>query len=135
MSSRFDQNTAHQRTQLFGPNYGKPVKRSSSPFNSPSIDYSQSTLAQLESQSDADVGVMREKIMALKTLSERMGEEIRGSSMTLDSLGSTFDATANKLKRTYNKMMVVAGKSRISLKVWLGIFLGFGILFFYVWVR
>ncbi|AET39531.1 Bet1p Ecym_4492 [Eremothecium cymbalariae DBVPG len=147
MNARSDHSTVHQRTQLFGPEFSKPVERSRSPFNNGShqnnsnnningsLDYSQSMLAQLESQSDAEVGIMSEKLKALKNLSLRMGEEIRGSSHTLDELGNTFEQGSVKLKRTFNKMMIMAKKSKISIKTWLLIFFSVGVLFFYVWIR
>lgn len=118
------------RTRLFDTNFNQPA----SPYAQPKkTDYSQSSLAQLVSQSEQDVGVMGQKIQALKNLSVRMGDEIRGSNHTLDQLGDTFENTTMKLKGTFKNMMVMAKKSKISIKTWLLIFFVVGIFFF--WVR
>lgn len=79
------------------------------------------------------MGLMGQKIQALKSLSIRMGDEIRGSNHTLDQLGDTFENTAAKLKGTFKNMMVMAQKSRISIKMWLLIF--FIVALFFFWVR
>ncbi|AMD20736.1 HDL008Cp [Eremothecium sinecaudum] len=134
MSIRSDQGTVHQRTLLFGSKPNNPTERASSPYNSSSIDYSQSTLAQLESQSDGHVNIMRDKVKALKDLSLKMGEEIRGSSNTIEGLENTFEQTRTKLKRTFNRMMIMAKNSTISFKTWLLIILAVFLLFGYVWI-
>lgn len=127
------------RTQLFsGADFAKYKQpRPTSPFDQPGgkIDYSQASLSQLESQSDEHMGMMSEKINALKNLSVRMGDEIRGSNQTLDQLGNVFDQTSARLKRTFKKMMVMAQNSRVPLKTWLIIFGVLIMLFFYVWIR
>ncbi|QEU60909.1 Bet1 [Kluyveromyces lactis] len=129
------------RTQLFAgtdfSKYKQQQDRPSSPFDrpSPGVDYSQATLSQLESQSDEQMNTMSEKINALKNLSLRMGDEIRGSNQTLDQLGNVFEQTSNRLKRTFKRMMVMAQNSRIPLKIWFIIFGILTLLFFYVWIR
>ncbi|CDO93897.1 unnamed protein product [Kluyveromyces dobzhanskii CBS 2104] len=129
------------RTQLFAgadfSQYKQQQGRPTSPFDrsSPNVDYSQATLSQLESQSDEQMNTMSQKINALKGLSIRMGDEIRGSNQTLDQLGNVFEQTSNRLKRTFKKMMVMAKSSRIPLKTWFIIFGVLSLLFFYVWIR
>lgn len=98
------------------------------------LDYSQSTLASLESQSEEQMGAMGQRIKALKSLSLRMGDEIRGSNQTIDQLGDTFHNTSAKLKRTFGNMMEMAKRSGISIKTWLIIFFIVGLLFFWVWI-
>lgn len=111
------------------------MDRSTSPYgNDNKFDYSQSTLAQLESQSDEQVGQMGQKIKALKSLSLKMGDEIRNSNHSLNELGSTFENTRLKLKGTFDNMMIMAKRSRISIKTWLLIFFVVGLLFFLVWI-
>lgn len=127
------QNTVHQRTQLFGSKFDKPVETASSAYNDSSIDYSQSVLAQLESQSDFHVGVIRHKVDALKNLSLRMNEEIRRGN-TLGELSQTFDQTQTKLRTTFKKMTLMSKNSQVSIKTWISIFLIVTILFVYVWV-
>ncbi|KAL3232967.1 Protein transport protein BET1 [Nakaseomyces bracarensis] len=136
MSSRFESNVYQRdtsRTQLFG-NTGLDTDKSSPYDNQGKLDYSQSTLAQLESQSEEQMGSMSQKIKALKSLSLRMGDEIRGSNGTLDQLDNTFQRTTTKLKQTYKDMMVMAKKSRISIKTWLAVFFFVFLLFFWVWI-
>lgn len=138
MSSRFDNSNLYQRdtsrTQLFGNSALESVSRNSPYDNKGKLDYSQSTLAQLESQSEEQMGSMSQKIKALKSLSLRMGDEIRGSNGTLDQLDNTFQRTTTKLKQTYSNMMIMAKKSRISIKTWLGLFFFVFLLFFWVWI-
>ncbi|BAO41048.1 Protein transport protein BET1 [Kluyveromyces marxianus] len=129
------------RTQLFdGADFSKYQQRQQKPTSSfekssSGIDYSQATLSQLESQSDEQMNMMSQKIHALKSLSLRMGDEIRGSNQTLDQLGNVFEQTTNRLKRTFKNMMVMAQKSGVSIKTWLIIFGGLTLLFFYIWIR
>lgn len=127
------------RTQLFGGgdfgNYQQPKPSSLSDRLPSNFDYSQASLSQLESQSEMQMGLMSEKINALKSLSIRMGDEIRGSNNTLDQLGNTFEQTGTKLKKNFKKMMIMAKNSRIPLKTWLIIFGILVLLFFYVWIR
>lgn len=78
---------------------------------------------------------MGQKIQALKTLSMKMGDEIRGSNHTLDQLGNTFESTAVKLKGTFKNMMAMAQKSGVSIKMWLLIFFVVGLFFFWVRIR
>lgn len=98
------------------------------------LDYSQATLAQLESQSSEQMSVMGQKLKALKHLSLKMGDEIRGSNDTVNNLNDTFQNTTVKLKSTFNNMMVMASRSGISIKMWLLIFFIVGCLFFWVWI-
>lgn len=118
------------RTRLFDTSFNQPA----SPYAQPKkTDYSQSSLAQLESQGGEEASIMGRKIQALKSLSVKMGDEIRGSNHTLDQLGDTFENTTVKLKGTFRNMMVMAQKSRTSIKTWLLIFLVVAV--FFVWVR
>lgn len=81
------------------------------------------------------MGLMGERIQALKSLSLKMGDEIRGSNQTLDSLGETFQQTATKVKNNLSNMLVMAKNSRIGIRTWLLIFFVVGLLFFWVWIR
>lgn len=112
MSSEYAESTLYQRdpsrTQLFGAADPTLIDDRTSPYDKGKLDYSQSTLAHLESQSEEQMGVMTEKIRALKSLSMRMGDEIRGSNKTLDQLDDTFQRTTVKLKQTFNNMMDMA---------------------------
>ncbi|EDO14766.1 hypothetical protein Kpol_312p4 [Vanderwaltozyma polyspora DSM 70294] len=137
MNNRYNNSNLHQRdsnrSQLFGPDVDSSDGLKS-PYETTKLDYSQSTLAQLESQSEENMGVMGEKIKALKALSMKMGDEIRGSNKNLDNLEDTFGNASAKLKNTFDSMMVMAKNSRISIKTWLIIFFIVILLFFWVWI-
>lgn len=98
------------------------------------FDYDENTLLQLESQSDEQMGQMGKRIQALKSLSLRMGDEIKNGNHSLNDLGSTFENTKVKLKDTFGNMMDMAKRSRISIKTWLLIFSLVGVMFFWVWI-
>ncbi|CCD23142.1 Bet1p NDAI_0B01080 [Naumovozyma dairenensis CBS 421] len=141
MSTRYGEDQLNQRdskrTRLFGSsmNFEDETGKRSSPYQSSThLDYSQDRLAQLESQSEEQVGIMAEKLRSLKTLSLKMGDEIRGSNKTLDQLGDSFDTTSLKLKNTFSNMMEMAKRSRISIKTWLLIFALVILVFFWVWI-
>lgn len=102
--------------------------------NKSRFDYSQANLAQLESQSTEQMTIMGQKLKALKQLSLKMGDEIRGGSDTVNNLNDTFQNTTIKLKSTFNNMMEMASKSGVSIKTWVLIFFIVGILFFWVWI-
>ncbi|SCU91345.1 LAMI_0E05512g1_1 [Lachancea mirantina] len=140
MNYRINENSFHSRegnrTQLFGAEYDDLTRRAASPYDqNRGLDVSQSTLSQLESQNDVHISAMGERIKSLKSLSLRMGDEIKGSKHTLDSLGEAFDNGQVKLKQTFRNMMVMAKNSRISIKTWLIIFLVVFLVFFWVWIR
>lgn len=139
-SNSYHDNVLHQRdnnrTRLFYTGANEQEMGPSSPYgNNGKIDYSQSSLARLESQNEEGMSLMGERIQALKSLSLKMGDEIRGSNQTLDNLGETFQQTATKVKNNITNMLVMAKNSRISVKTWLLIFSLVGLLFFWVWIR
>lgn len=145
--NRFDRNNLSQRDQTRQQLFNNiPDKQSSSlnnglnttPIsaydNNNKFDYKQDTMAQLESQSNDEINTMTQKIRALKGLTLRMGDEIRGSNQTLNDLGDNFENTTKVLKKTFNNMMIMAKNSKITLKTWLVIFFIITILFFWVWI-
>lgn len=137
---RYSEGNVYQRdnarTQLFGSvNAADDESAPVSPYaSSTRLDYSQATLAQLESQSEEQMGAMGKRIQALKSLSVRMGDEIRGSNQNINNLNDTFESTTKKLKNTFANMMEMAGSSRISIKTWLLIFGIVFLIFFWVWI-
>ncbi|CEP24473.1 unnamed protein product [Cyberlindnera jadinii] len=119
----------NKRTALFD---GPP--RVASPYDKPEQrDYSASRIAQMESQSEEQTNVMAQKISQLKDLSLKMGEEIRSSNKVLDQVGNQFEQLQGTLKRTWNRMLVMAQRSGIPYKVWLGFFAVLFLMFWYVW--
>lgn len=144
LTNRYTSDSLNQRdqsrTQLFG-SYDN-TDREDTPVSAYSdnvgsnkkFDYSQASLAQLESQSSEQMNVMGSKLKALKHLSLKMGDEIRGSNDTVNNLNDTFQNTTVKLKSTFNNMMDMASRSGVSIKTWLLIFFLVAILFFWVWI-
>jgi blocked-early-in-transport protein 1 len=51
----------------------------------------------------------------------------------LGDLEENFEKAGAKLKNTFGRMMIMAERSGISWKVWLGLFAFIFIMFFYVW--
>jgi blocked-early-in-transport protein 1 len=128
MSSRYAQ--GKNRTALFD-----APQRVASPYDKPpNTDVSASKLASMESQSEEEAGQMAQKIAQLKTLGLRMGDEIRSSNVTLDNINDQFDQLRVTMKNTWNRMLVMAQRSGIPLKVWAGFFSVLALLFFYVWI-
>ncbi|KAH3684349.1 hypothetical protein WICPIJ_004677 [Wickerhamomyces pijperi] len=120
-----------ERIQLFGP------KRVSSPYNQTSSlnrpDFSESQLSSLESQNDEEMSTMFTKIKSLKSLSEKMGVEINSSNSLINDVNDQFGQLQGTLKKTWNKMLIMAKRSGISWKVWLGVFGVVILMFFIVW--
>lgn len=63
-----------------------------------------------------------------------IGEEIRDSSALADKMNEGFDNTRVRLRGTMNRMLVMAQKSGIGWKVWLGFFAAVILIFVYVWL-
>lgn len=63
-----------------------------------------------------------------------IGDEIRDSSALVDKMNDGFDGTRVRLRSTMNRMLVMAERTGVGWKVWLGFFAAVAMLFFYVWV-
>jgi blocked-early-in-transport protein 1 len=63
-----------------------------------------------------------------------IGDEIRDSSALAEKMNDSFDGTRVRLRGTMNRMLVMAERTGVGWKVWLGFFAAVGFLFFYVWV-
>lgn len=63
-----------------------------------------------------------------------IGEEIRDSSALADKMNEGFDNTRVRLRGTMNRMLVMAQRSGIGWKVWLGFFAAVILIFVYVWL-
>jgi blocked early in transport 1 len=63
-----------------------------------------------------------------------IGDEIRDSSALAEKMNDSFDRTRLRLGRTMNRMLVMAQKTGISWKVWLGFFAAVILIFTYVWL-
>ncbi|CDR39973.1 CYFA0S04e01090g1_1 [Cyberlindnera fabianii] len=119
-----------QRTSLFD-----QPQRVQSPYERPSQrDLSASELEQMESQSEEQQNIMFGKIASLRSLSEKMGVEIRAGNQTIENLEDTFGKIQQTLKRTWTKMMVMAQQSTIPLKTWFLFFGAIFFVFFIIWI-
>lgn len=63
-----------------------------------------------------------------------IGDEIRESSALAEKMNEGFDNTRVRLRGTMNRMLVMAERSGIPWKVWLGFFAAVILIFMYVWL-
>lgn len=63
-----------------------------------------------------------------------IGDEIRDSSALAGKMNDSFDNTRVRLRGTMNRMLVMAERTGIPWKVWLGFFAAVSMLFFWVWL-
>ena len=122
--------------------------------------YSDAVLNELESQNDQQVEGILGKVRVLKDvrsshiyfdkpdklragktptdtplqMTTAIGEENRESSALADKMNEGFDNTRVRLRGTMNRMLVMAERSGIPWKVWLGFFLAVILIFLYVWL-
>lgn len=67
-------------------------------------------------------------------MTSAIGDEIRDSSALAETMNETFDRTRIRLRGTMNRMLIMAERSGIPWKVWLGFFAFVILLFVYVWL-
>ncbi|OTA91416.1 hypothetical protein M434DRAFT_32781 [Hypoxylon sp. CO27-5] len=60
-----------------------------------------------------------------------IGDEIRESSALAEKMNDTFDSTRLRLRGTMNRMLVMAERTGVGWKVWLGFFAAVIFIFFY----
>ncbi|KAF2999583.1 protein transport protein bet1 [Neopestalotiopsis sp. 37M] len=96
--------------------------------------YDTATLENLESQNDQEVTGIMNKVKMLKDLTVAMGDEIRDSSAMMDKMNDSFDNTRLRLRGTMNRMMIMAERTGVGWKVWLGFFAAVVFIFMYVWL-
>ena len=63
-----------------------------------------------------------------------IGDEIRESSALAEKRNDTFDSTRLRLRGTMNRMLVMAERTGVGWKVWLGFFAAVIFIFIYVWL-
>lgn len=88
----------------------------------------------LESQNDDELGLMSQKVAALRNLGVRMGTEINKGIQLNDDITSSMEKGRVTLKNTFNKMVVMSQRAGISWRVWLSFFAMLFLWFFYVWL-
>ncbi|CAK7202919.1 protein transport protein bet1 [Sporothrix eucalyptigena] len=96
--------------------------------------YSDAVLNELESQNDQQIEGILGKVRVLKDMTVAIGDEIRDSSALAEKMNDTFDATRVRLRGTMNRMLLMAERTGVGWRVWLGFFAAVAILFTYVWL-
>ncbi|KAK1639464.1 hypothetical protein BDP81DRAFT_177614 [Colletotrichum phormii] len=96
--------------------------------------YSDAVLNELESQNDEQVAGIMGKVKILKSMTVAIGDEIRDSSALAEKMNDSFDSTRLRIRGTMNRMLVMAEKTGVGWKVWLGFFAAVCFLFMYVWL-
>ncbi|KAJ3943918.1 protein transport protein bet1, partial [Colletotrichum tropicale] len=108
--------------------------------------YSDAVLNELESQNDEQVEGIMGKVKMLKSVrdilatasgrrvvnykpQDAIGDEIRESSALAEKMNDTFDSTRLRLRGTMNRMLVMAQRTGVGWKVWLGFFAAVCFLF------
>ncbi|KAI1127308.1 hypothetical protein F5Y10DRAFT_195537 [Nemania abortiva] len=96
--------------------------------------YSDAVLSELESQNDQQVEGILGKVKILKEMTVAIGDEIRDSTALAEKMNDTFDSTRLRLRGTMNRMLVMAERTGVGWKVWLGFFAAVIFIFCYVWL-
>jgi len=96
--------------------------------------YSDAVLSELESQNDQQVDGILGKVRVLKDMTIAIGDEIRDSSALAEKMNDSFDQTRLRLRGTMNRMLLMAERTGVGWKVWVGFFLAVILLFSYVWL-
>ncbi|KAH9908078.1 hypothetical protein F4778DRAFT_461304 [Xylariomycetidae sp. FL2044] len=96
--------------------------------------YSDAVLNELESQNDQQVEGILGKVRVLKDMTTAIGDEIRDSSALAEKMNDTFDSTRLRLRGTMNRMLVMAERTGVGWRVWLGFFAAVILIFLYVWL-
>ncbi|KAK8025698.1 ER-golgi snare complex subunit [Apiospora arundinis] len=92
------------------------------------------TRESLESQNDSQVSGILDKVGILKSMSVAMGDEIRDSTAMMEKMNDTFDNTRLRVRGTMNRMMIMADRTGVGWRVWLGFFAAVIFIFLYVWL-
>ncbi|KAK6845168.1 ER-golgi SNARE complex subunit B.t1.c1 [Apiospora arundinis] len=96
--------------------------------------YDDATIESLESQNDSQVSGILDKVGILKSMSVAMGDEIRDSTAMMEKMNDTFDNTRLRVRGTMNRMMIMADRTGVGWRVWLGFFAAVIFIFLYVWL-
>lgn len=75
-----------------------------------------------------------DKVGILKSMSVAMGDEIRDSTAMMEKMNDTFDNTRLRVRGTMNRMMIMADRTGVGWRVWLGFFAAIIVIFLYVWL-
>lgn len=67
-------------------------------------------------------------------MTKAIGDEIRESSVLAEKMNDSFDNTRVRLRGTMNRMLLMAEKTGVGWRVWVGFFAAVMLLFIYVWL-
>ncbi|KAG8160567.1 hypothetical protein KVR01_010103 [Diaporthe batatas] len=96
--------------------------------------YSDAVLNELESQNDAQIDGIMGKVRVLKDMTVAIGDEIRESSALAEKMNDQFDNMRLRVRGTMNRMLLMAERTGVGWRVWLGFFAAVVLLFVYVWL-
>lgn len=91
-------------------------------------------LNELESQNDAQIDGIMGKVRVLKDMTVAIGDEIRESSALAEKMNDQFDNMRLRVRGTMNRMLLMAERTGVGWRVWLGFFAAVVLLFVYVWL-
>lgn len=63
-----------------------------------------------------------------------IGDEIRDSSALAEKMNDQFDNMRLRVRGTMNRMLLMAERTGVGWKVWVGFFAAVVLLFMYVWL-
>ena len=63
-----------------------------------------------------------------------IGDEIRESSALAEKMNTSFDQARLRVRGTMNRMLLMAERTGVGWRVWLGFFAAVILLFMYVWL-
>ncbi|KAK7980667.1 hypothetical protein PG989_013124 [Apiospora arundinis] len=87
-----------------------------------------------DAELERPVSGILDKVGILKSMSVAMGDEIRDSTAMMEKMNDTFDNTRLRVRGTMNRMMIMADRTGVGWRVWLGFFAAVIFIFLYVWL-
>ncbi len=70
----------------------------------------------------------------IRQITIAIGDEIRDSSALAEKMNDSFDSTRVRLRGTMNRMLLMAKRTGVGWKAWLGFLAAVVLLFWYVWL-
>ncbi|KAG2203114.1 hypothetical protein INT47_004921 [Mucor saturninus] len=128
----------HNRSALLGdarpdderPNYfGQDPQQQQQ--QSVKVNMNDRDLDYLESQNDDEISGLSAKVKILKSITGKIGEEIRHGNSFIDTMNDQFSNTGSVLGKTMNNFKIMASKESGTMWWCLTLFIVFIIFFFY----
>lgn len=129
----------HNRSALLG-DARTDDGRTPSPFNfdeqqqqqqSVRVNMNDRDLDYLESQNDDEISGLSAKVKILKSITGKIGEEIRHGNSLIDTMNDQFSNTGSVLGKTMNNFKIMASKESGTMWCCLTLFIVFMVMFFY----